>query len=155
MNDNYFLLPHRQHHLLTLPGRWELAGWYFLIRALFGRDRLLLMPPPPTHSVLYNVHCLPWTLHCTWVCLKPAFAHSAASNGCGLSCGSLFYQVKLFAGRRVGPGSPASTPPERQDKNKSHKQSEKKRKKSGISMETRAFSAVGEGLAMYLVRCVI
>lgn len=27
----------------------ELAAWYFLIRSLFGRNRLLLMPPP-THS---------------------------------------------------------------------------------------------------------
>lgn len=71
--------------------------------------------------------------------MKPASAHSTASNGCGLSCGSLFYQVKLFAGRRVGPGSPASAPLERQDKNKSHKQSEKKEKKSGVSMGTRLF----------------
>lgn len=40
-----------------------------------------------------------------------------------------FYQVKLFAGRRVAPGSPASTRLERQDKNKFHKQCKKKKER--------------------------
>lgn len=41
-----------------------------------------------------------------------------------LAAGQL-YQVKLFAGHRVTPGSPASTPEEAGQKKKFHKQSEK------------------------------
>lgn len=37
---------------------------------------------------LYNTHCLPWTLHYTWVCLKHTSAKRPASNDSSLSCGS-------------------------------------------------------------------
>lgn len=37
---------------------------------------------------LYSAHCLPWTLHYTWVCLKLTSAKSLASNDSSLSCGS-------------------------------------------------------------------
>lgn len=37
---------------------------------------------------LYNAHCLPWTLHYTWVCLKLTSPKNPASNDSSLSCGS-------------------------------------------------------------------